>query len=631
MGMDISQEQVCNNTSTLLEYAASDDINSFKLAVESGGLPIDEVGVWYTRGIGTNKMSYEERTPLMVAAQYGSNNILDFVLQFGGDSVHVNRVSGSDRVTALHCAVAGGSHNSPYVVHRLISASANTNIVDANGNRASDLIHMFPKIPSKNSYKQQLDVLLKSGYSDSDSGSVSGFSSDSESDSKKEFAVSELPDINNGVYGSDDFRMYCFKIKPCSRAYTHDWTECPFAHPGENARRRDPKKYQYTCVPCPEFKKGSCKKGEECEFAHGVFESWLHPAQYRTRLCKDEIGCARKVCFFAHKREELRPVYASTGSAIPDVNVSSSPGGGFSCTSTPPMSPSFAPLSPSNGASGGAGGMYQGKSGFGVTPPNLQLPGSRLRSSFSARDVELERELIKIESQLMNQQHQYQQQQQHQHQQVLSPRPSPRWNNNNMGRANDMMQATNLESAFASINVARKMSPPSVLDSPLNSPRKLSPPRALDSPKSMAAAMLNSRAAAFVKRSQSFIDRTAPGSPMGGNMSNPMSTPMSNWGSPNGTLDWGIHGEELNKLRKSNSFGFRGANNNNANATRTSPPGFNEPDVSWVNSLVKDEAGAGFLGARSPSYGRSGAGNGAQGQDMCLPWEQMYIEEQLVN
>uniref|UniRef100_A0A803NF12 C3H1-type domain-containing protein n=1 Tax=Chenopodium quinoa TaxID=63459 RepID=A0A803NF12_CHEQI len=441
-------------------------------------------------------MSYEERTPLMVAAQYGSNNILDFVLQFGGDSVHVNRVSGSDRVTALHCAVAGGSHNSPYVVHRLISASANTNIVDAN--------------------------------------------------------------------------------------------EC---------KEERPKKYQYTCVPCPEFKKGSCKKGEECEFAHGVFESWLHPAQYRTRLCKDEIGCARKVCFFAHKREELRPVYASTGSAIPDVNVSSSPGGGFSCTSTPPMSPSFAPLSPSNGASGGAGGMYQGKSGFGVTPPNLQLPGSRLRSSFSARDVE----------------------------------PSPRWNNNNMGRANDMMQATNLESAFASINVARKMSPPSVLDSPLNSPRKLSPPRALDSPKSMAAAMLNSRAAAFVKRSQSFIDRTAPGSPMGGNMSNPMSTPMSNWGSPNGTLDWGIHGEELNKLRKSNSFGFRGANNNNANATRTSPPGFNEPDVSWVNSLVKDEAGAGFLGARSPSYGRSGAGNGAQGQDMCLPWEQMYIEEQLVN
>lgn len=618
MGMDITPE-VSTTISTLLESAASDDVNSFKLAAESMELGVDQLGLWYTRGVGSNKMAYQQRTPLMVAAQYGSTKVLDFILQ-SGNSVDVNRVAGSDRVTALHCAVAGGSASSPAVVQRLISASADVSILDANGNRACDLIPVFQKLPSKNNNKQ-LDVLLKSGYSDSDTGSVSGFSSDSESESKKEFAVAELPDINNGVYGSDDFRMYCFKIKPCSRAYTHDWTECPFAHPGENARRRDPKKYQYTCVPCPEFKKGSCKKGEECEFAHGVFESWLHPAQYRTRLCKDEIGCARKVCFFAHKREELRPVYASTGSAIPDVSVSSPVG--FNNVSTPPMSPSFAPLSPSasSGASGGAGGMYQGKSNLGVTPPNLQLPGSRLRSSFSARDVELERELIKIESLFMNQQHQYQQ-----HQQVHSPRPSPRWNNN-MGRVSDMIPATNLETAFASINIARKLSPPSVLDSPLNTPRKLSPPRALDSPKSMAAAMLNSRAAAFAKRSQSFIDRAA--SPMGANMSSPMANSMSDWGSPTGKLDWGINGEELNKLRKSNSFGYHGAN---SNATRTSPPGFNEPDVSWVNSLVKDEAGAGYLGARTPNYGHNGAGNGVhQGQEMCLPWEQLYIEqEQLV-
>lgn len=626
MGMDIIIQQQPTSTSTLLEFAASDDVNSFKLALQSSGLSIDDVGFWYTRRIGSNKMGYEQRTPLMVAAQYGSVKVVDFIIESANSVDIINRVSGSDKVTALHCAVAGGSVSSTSIVHRLISASANTNIVDANGNRASDLIAMFPKLPLFKNNKQ-LDTLLKSESSDSDS--ISGFSTDSESDSKKEFAVADLPDINNGVYGSDEFRMYCFKIKPCSRAYTHDWTECPFAHPGENARRRDPKKYQYTCVPCPEFKKGSCKKGEECEFAHGVFESWLHPAQYRTRLCKDEIGCSRKVCFFAHKREELRPVYASTGSAIPDVNVSSSPNG-FSGSSTPPMSPSYAPLSPNSGASGGAGGMYQGKSSFGVSPPNLQLPGSRLRSSLSARDMELERELIKIESQFLNQQHQFQQHQLHQHQQlqqqqqhqqqqhqqqVHSPRPSPRWNNN-------MIPATNLETAFASINVARKMSPPSVLESPFNGPRKLSPPRALDSPKSMAAAMLNSRAAAFITRSQSFIDRAA--SPIGGNMS----SPRADWGSPNGKLDWGIHGEELNKLRKSNSFAIRGSNNN---ATRTSPPGFNEPDVSWVNTLVKDEASAGYLGARSPKYGRGGAGNGVQGQDMCSPWEQLYIDqEQLV-
>ncbi|KAL2945086.1 Zinc finger CCCH domain-containing protein 29 [Bienertia sinuspersici] len=609
-----------SSASSLLEFAASNDVKSFKLAVESSGNhSVDEIGIWYTRCIGSNMMSYQQRTPLMVAAQYGSIDVVDYILQFG-NSVDVNRVAGSDQVTALHCAVAGGSHFSVSVIHRLIAASANIDAVDANGNRASDLIPMLPKLPTKTANKQ-LDTLLKSGYSDTDSSSSSSLFSDCESDSKKEFAVSELPDINNGVYGNDEFRMYCFKIKPCSRAYTHDWTECPFAHPGENARRRDPKKYQYTCVPCPEFKKGSCRKGEECEFAHGVFESWLHPAQYRTRLCKDEVGCARKVCFFAHKKEELRPVYASTGSALPDV---SSPSSGVA---TPPMSPSYAPLSPkSNGAYQGKNNNNFGVAGGTATPPSLQLPGSRLRSSFSARDVEFEKELLQMESQhFINQQHHYyyQQQQQQQQQQVLSPRPSPRWGNNN----NNMMLGANLESTFASVNVARKLSPPSVLDSPRNShsPRKLSPPQGLDSPKAMAAAMLSSRAAAaaaFAKRSHSFVDR-------GANLSSPMSSPVSHWGSPNGKLDWGVHGEELNKLRKSNSFGIKGANNNHATRTTSSPPGFNEPDVSWVNSLVKDnEGGVVFLGPRSPSYG---ARNGGQVQDMCSPWEQLYIDqEQLV-
>ena len=53
------------------------------------------------------------------------------------------------------------------------------------------------------------------------------------------------------------------------------------------------------------------------DFAHGVFESWLHPAQYRTRLCKDGPGCDRRVCFFAHLPEELRPLSSNWGHALP--------------------------------------------------------------------------------------------------------------------------------------------------------------------------------------------------------------------------------------------------------------------------------------------------------------------------
>ncbi|WOK93847.1 zinc finger CCCH domain-containing protein 35-like [Canna indica] len=111
------------------------------------------------------------------------------------------------------------------------------------------------------------------------------------------------------AYASDEFRMYEFKVRPCGRGRNHDWTECPFAHPGEKARRRDPRIYRYSGVPCPVFRKaGGCKRGDACEFAHGVFECWLHPDRYRTQPCKDGTACRRRVCFFAHTADQLRVV-----------------------------------------------------------------------------------------------------------------------------------------------------------------------------------------------------------------------------------------------------------------------------------------------------------------------------------
>jgi hypothetical protein len=56
------------------------------------------------------------------------------------------------------------------------------------------------------------------------------------------------------------------------------------------------------------------------------------------------------------------------------------------------------------------------------------------------------------------------------------------------------------------------------------------------------------------------------------------------WGSPSGKLDWGVQGDELHKFRKSASFGFRGQSAMPVNSPATQA----EPDVSWVNSLVKD-------------------------------------------
>ncbi|WOL17066.1 hypothetical protein Cni_G25855 [Canna indica] len=129
----------------------------------------------------------------------------------------------------------------------------------------------------------------------------------------------------NGAYAcSDEFRMYEFKVRRCARARSHDWTECPYAHPGEKARRRDPRMFHYSGNPCPDFRRGGgCRRGDACDLAHGVFESWLHPARYRTQPCKDGPACARRVCFFAHSPEQLRLVFPASPTS-PRVNVSSS-------------------------------------------------------------------------------------------------------------------------------------------------------------------------------------------------------------------------------------------------------------------------------------------------------------------
>ncbi|KAL2331678.1 hypothetical protein Fmac_019259 [Flemingia macrophylla] len=118
-------------------------------------------------------------------------------------------------------------------------------------------------------------------------------------------------------YSSDHFRMFEFKVRRCTRSRSHDWTDCPFAHPGEKARRRDPRRYHYSGQVCPEYRRGACSRGDACEYAHGVFECWLHPARYRTEACKDGKNCKRKVCFFAHTPRQLRILPVTSSNDMP--------------------------------------------------------------------------------------------------------------------------------------------------------------------------------------------------------------------------------------------------------------------------------------------------------------------------
>ncbi|XP_068653906.1 zinc finger CCCH domain-containing protein 61-like [Aristolochia californica] len=135
-------------------------------------------------------------------------------------------------------------------------------------------------------------------------------------------------------YAGDDFRMYEFKIRRCIRGRSHDWTDCPFAHPGEKARRRDPRRFHYSGNACPEFRRGVCLQGDACEFAHGVFECWLHPARYRTQPCRDGRSCRRKVCFFAHTAGQLRVLPSLGLSSLSSSSVSSPSSTGNSNTAS---------------------------------------------------------------------------------------------------------------------------------------------------------------------------------------------------------------------------------------------------------------------------------------------------------
>ncbi|XP_010541453.1 PREDICTED: zinc finger CCCH domain-containing protein 66-like [Tarenaya hassleriana] len=561
--------------SLLLELSACNDLNGFISLLEQEGLDnIDRSSSWYGRRIGSREMGFDARTPLMIASLFGSKEMVDYIIRSG--RVDINRSCGSDAATALHCAVSGFSANSPDVVSLLLNAGADANSPDANGNKPVDVI--FPSLnPVFSSRKKILERLLNGGH---DLMELEDRDEQREASEKKEYPVDPtLPDINSGIYGTDEFRMYAFKIKPCSRAYSHDWTECPFVHPGENARRRDPRKYQYSCVPCPEFRKGYCCRGDSCEYAHGIFECWLHPSQYRTRLCKDEMNCKRRVCFFAHKPEELRPLYPSTGSGVPSPRSSFSSCNsaysfdngpisplGFGSSTTPPLSPNTVP-SPIGGKTW--------VNFPNIVPPTLQLPRSRLKSTINAKEIDFSDAILGLSS------------------------PTP-WNTTAMSSASSPLsgdiKATSLNKLAGGTNqtsLSDVFGPDDTSGLQIRRSSAFNPQlySSYATSNSLTTSPIGAKSSsqrdlpasgedAFAKRSQSFMDLSCHSA-----IPSAISTCMDDWGSPDGKLDWSVHGDDMQKFGRSASFGFRVGGGTRQLAE---PVGLDEPDVSWVDPLVKE-------------------------------------------
>ncbi|KAG8503339.1 hypothetical protein CXB51_001302 [Gossypium anomalum] len=626
---------------SLLELAANNDVEGFKRSMEHDPSGVDEVGLWYGRQKGSKQMVNEERTPLMVASMYGSIDVIKLILS--SSDADVNRVCGRDKSTALHCAASGGADNVIDVVKLLLAAGADVNTVDANGHLPVDVIVVPPKLGAVKSTLEELLAIEGSGFdwnsqvaavanSDSlpllplkENGSLSSGSDSpmkskpidapiSSASEKKEYPIDpSLPDIKNSIYSTDEFRMYSFKVRPCSRAYSHDWTECPFVHPGENARRRDPRKFHYSCVPCPDFRKGTCRRGDMCEYAHGVFECWLHPAQYRTRLCKDGTSCARRVCFFAHTADELRPLYVSTGSAVPSPRSSTSGATAMdfaaamsllprSPSSVSVMSPSpfTPPMSPSmNGLSHSNVGWPQ------PNVPALHLPGSnlqssRLRSSLNARDIQAEdfnllSDFDVQQLQLMNE---------------LPGLTQPSMSSSSFNRSGRMKTLTpsNLDDLFSAEGSSPRYSDQALAAAVFSPTHKsavlnqfqqqqnmLSPintnfsPKSIEHPRLQASlsgrmspqnvepiSPMSSRVSMLAQREKQQQFRSLSSRELGSGSAAIVGSPVNSWlkwGSSNGKPDWAVNADALDKHRRSSSFELGNGD---------------EPDLSWVQSLVKE-------------------------------------------
>ncbi|KAK4253722.1 hypothetical protein QN277_010361 [Acacia crassicarpa] len=642
--------------SSLLELAANNDVEGFKLLLDRDVSSINEVGLWYCRQIGSKQIILDDRTPLMVAATYGSIDVVKLILSYPDASVDFT--CGISKSTALHCAASGGSNNAVEVVKLLIEAGADLSCNDASGNRPVDVIVVHPKLQVTRAILEELlsdrvsldnsvDCSIpvpdnpsspglpahlfspENGLPSSPSGSPSSPVASKFADTpvsftseKKEYPIDpSLPDIKNSIYATDEFRMFSFKVRPCSRAYSHDWTECPFVHPGENARRRDPRKFHYSCVPCPDFQKGACRRGDMCEYAHGVFECWLHPAQYRTRLCKDGTNCNRRVCFFAHTAEELRPLYVSTGSAVPSPRASASspnvmdmaaamnllPG---SLSSVSSMSPSHftQSMSPSGNSISHSSAAWPQPNVPALHLPGSNLQSSRLRSSLSARDIPPQdlNMLPEFDGQqhLLNDLGCFSQPRsgavslsRSGRSKTLTPSnleelfsneisSSPRYSDPAAGsvfspthKSAVLNQFQQLQSILSPINT-NVLSPKNAEHPLLQAPFGVSSPGRM-SPRSMdPISPMSSRLSPFAQREKqqqpqlrslssrdlgSKIPASGVGSP--GNS-------WSNWGSPTGKVDWSMNGDELGRLRKLSSF----EHGNNGE----------EPDLSWVQSLVKE-------------------------------------------
>ncbi|KAL1192418.1 Zinc finger CCCH domain-containing protein 30 [Cardamine amara subsp. amara] len=73
---------------SLLELAANNDVEGVRLFIERDPSCVDEAGLWYGLQKGSKAMVNDQRTPLMVAAFYGSIDVIKLIVSLTDANVN---------------------------------------------------------------------------------------------------------------------------------------------------------------------------------------------------------------------------------------------------------------------------------------------------------------------------------------------------------------------------------------------------------------------------------------------------------------------------------------------------------------------------------------------------------------
>lgn len=143
--------------------------------------------------------------------------------------------------------------------------------------------------------------------------------SNTRASSGQKLSEMEIEAPSNIIYEQLDLKS--FKVWPCPLTSKHNPRKCRYYHNSLD-RRRPIEAIYYTSKMCPDMStRGSCIKGENCQFSHSKTEQAYHADKYRKKFCLYYPNRLEKCpygqyCSYAHSEEELQADL--THNMIPD-------------------------------------------------------------------------------------------------------------------------------------------------------------------------------------------------------------------------------------------------------------------------------------------------------------------------